>query len=331
MKYYTNLEGFNPISLLKDHGVYGLPHASFYLSLLPKEYKDKLMSVANAEVRAAFKSIYEVQDKFCDSIEEADLYVVPFCGIHDNPGLHIEKWKDEINYALKLGKKLVYLIGTDMNIPVKISRENGLIFRTSGFLSEASSNVYGCPTVNIDVGKPKKYRTKLSISFTGWPISSDMSGKFRGIRKDTINELRLKIPDKCDFFLKDGWGPTCNADKLQFYKNISDNLYCLCVRGGGNFSFRLGETLMMGRIPILIDTEYILPFVNEIPWDTNCVRIKPENFHRISEVIQEYHDSHTEDELITIQKENRDIWENYFLPKNSYRKIDSLINNFNRL
>ena len=166
MKYYTNLEGFNPISLLKDHGVYGLPHASFYLSLLPKEYKDKLMSVANAEVRAAFKSIYEVQDKFCDSLEEADVYVVPFCGIHDNPGLHIEKWKDEINYALKLGKKLVYLIGTDMNIPVKISRENGLIFRTSGFLSGASSNVYGCPTVNIDVGKPKKYRTKLSISFT---------------------------------------------------------------------------------------------------------------------------------------------------------------------
>ena len=51
MKYYTNLEGFNPISLLKDHGVYGLPHASFYLSLLPKEYKDKLMSVANAETR----------------------------------------------------------------------------------------------------------------------------------------------------------------------------------------------------------------------------------------------------------------------------------------
>ena len=60
---------------------------------------------------------------------------------------------------------------------------------------------------------------------------------------------------------------------------------------------------MMGRIPILIDTEYILPFVNEIPWDTNCVRIKPENFHRIPEVVREYHDAHTEEELIDIQKQ----------------------------
>ena len=43
-------------------------------------------------------------------------------------------------------------------------------------------------------------------------------------------------------------------------KYTNDNLYGLCVRGFGNFSFRLGETLMMGRIPILIDTECILPF-----------------------------------------------------------------------
>ena len=56
-----------------------------------------------------------------------------------------------------------------------------------------------------------------------------------------------------------------------------------------------GESLMMGRIPILIDTDCILPFENEIPYDTNCVRIKPENFDRIIDVVQEYHDAHTEE------------------------------------
>jgi len=338
MKYYTNLEGFNAVFLVQHRGVYGLPHASFYLSLLPKEYKDKLMSL-NTEVRMVFKSIYEVEDEFCDRIEDADFYVLPFCDIHTDPDKHILKYRDEINYALKLGKKLVYFLGTDVNMPVKISRENGLIFRTSGFLSEAQSNVYGCPTVNLDLGKPKNYKTKLSISFTGWAKSSGMIEiahgqkvqKFDGIREDIINELLLKIPDKCDFILRDDWGPKCNIDKLHFYKNMSDNLYCLCVRGFGNFSFRLGETLMAGRIPILIDTECILPFIDEIPWDKNCVRIKPENFHRIPELVQEYHDSHTEEELIDIQKQNREIWEQYFIPKNTYKKISSLINNFNRL
>ena len=336
MKYYTNLEGFNASGLLKYNGMYGLPHASFYLSLLPKEYKDKLMFVANVETRNTFKSIYEVQDEFCSSIEEADVYVVPFCGIHDNPRLHIEKWEDEISHAIKLGKKVVYFIGTDDNCIVNISEEYGLIFRTSGFLSESKSNVCGCPTVNIDIGRPKTYKTDLSISFTGWVDSSNGgsysgSGKYDGIRRDVVNNLLETAPNKCDFNLKSNWGAQSKSDRVQFFKNMSDNLYSLCVRGGGNYSFRFGESLMMGRIPILIDTDCILPFENEIPYDTNCIRIKPENFDRIFDVVQEYHDAHTEEELIDIQKQNRILWEEYFIPKNAYKKISLIINNFNRL
>ena len=62
MKYYTNLEGFNANSLLKYNGMYGLPHASFYLSLLPKEYKDKLMFVANDETTYTSASSIELQN-----------------------------------------------------------------------------------------------------------------------------------------------------------------------------------------------------------------------------------------------------------------------------
>tara|TARA_Y100000004_G_C8893870_1_gene403267 strand:- start:22 stop:1032 length:1011 start_codon:yes stop_codon:yes gene_type:complete len=336
MEYYTNLEEFSASKLLENHGIYGLPHASFYLSLLPKECKDKLMFVANVETRNALKSIYEVQDEFCNSIEEADVYVVPFCGIHDNPGFHIEKWKDEISHAIKLEKKIVYFIGTDNNGIVNIPEKYGLIFRTSGFLSESKSNVYGCPTVNIDIGRPKTYKTDLSISFTGSIETSDGgaysgSGKYDGIRRDVLNNLLEIAPNKCDFNIKNGWGAQSKEDRIQFFKNMGDNLYSLCVRGGGNYSFRFGESLMMGRIPILIDTDCILPFENEIPYDTNCVRVKPENFDRIFDVIQEYHDAHTEDELIAIQKQNREIWEQYFIPKNTYREINSIINNFNGL
>ena len=336
MKYYTNLEEFRAGHLLKDNGMYGLPHASFYLSLLPKEYKDKIMSMANTETRNALKSIYEVEDVFCNSIEESDVYVIPFCGIHDNPGFHIEKWKDEISYAVKLGKKVVYFIGSDNNGVVNVSEKYGLIFRTSGFLSESKSNVYGCPTVNIDIGKPETYKTELSISFTGCFHSSDKgqysgSGKYDGVRRKILSNLLKTHPDKCKFNLRTGWGAKSRKERIEFLKNMNDNLYSLCVRGGGNYSFRFGESLMMGRIPILIDTDCILPFENEIPYDTNCVRIKPENFDRIFDVVQEYHDAHTEEELIDIQKQNRIIWEEYFIPKNTYKRISSLINNFNRL
>jgi len=336
MKYYTNLEEFSAGHLLKFNGMYGLPHASFYLSLLPKEHKDKIMSLANTETRNALKSIYEVEDVFCNSIEDADAYIIPFCTIHDNPGFHIEKWKDEISHAIKLGKKIVYFVGTDNNGIVNIPEKYGLIFRTSGFLSESKSNVYGCPTVNIDIGRPKVYKTELSISFTGSIDTSDGgaysgSGKYNRIRRKILSNLLKTCPDRCKFNLRTGWGAQNKEERIEFLKNMNDNLYSVCVRGGGNYSFRLGESLMMGRIPVLIDTDCILPFENEIPYDTNCVRIKPENFDRIFDVIQEYHDKHTEQELIAIQKQNREIWEQYFIPQNTYRKISSLINNFNRL
>ncbi len=335
MKYYTNLEDFEKrVEYLKIYNPYRIPHMSFFLCLLPKKYKDEFMRLSLPEKRSIFESIYDVKDEFCDRIEDADFYVAPFIDIHDDPKEHVKRYKDEINYAFKLGKKLLYFLGTDNNDSVKISKDRGIVFRTSGFLSEAGSNVYGCPTINYDAGKPKDYKTKLSISFTGCKYTSDTGRaghKFNKIREHVIDDLLLKIPNKCDFIFRDGWGYAETEEKIEFLQNIRRNLYGLCVRGGGNFSFRLGETLMMGRIPILIDTECILPFVDEIPWDANCIRIKPENFHRIPEVIQEYHDSHTEDELIAIQKQNRILWEEYFIPKNTYKRISSLINNFNRL
>ena len=94
-----------------------------------------------------------------------------------------------------------------------ISEEYGLIFRTSGFLSESKSNVYGCPTVNIDIGKPKTYKTKLSISFTGCIGTSDKgiysgSGKYDGIRRSIVNNLLETAPNKCDFNLRRWLGST---------------------------------------------------------------------------------------------------------------------------
>ena len=97
-----------------------------------------------------------------------------------------------------------------------------------GFLSESKSNVYGCPTVNIDIGKPKTYKTKLSISFTGCIGSSDKgvysgSGKYDGIRRKIVKNLLETAPNECDFNLKDGWGARSKEDRVQFFKNMNDN------------------------------------------------------------------------------------------------------------
>lgn len=54
-----------------------------------------------------------------------------------------------------------------------------------------------------------------------------------------------------------------SADLVDVRKEYVDNMascdYVLCVRGSGNYSYRLYEALSMGRIPIVVDTTWRSP------------------------------------------------------------------------
>ncbi|NJM79313.1 MAG: exostosin family protein [Flavobacterium sp.] len=86
---------------------------------------------------------------------------------------------------------------------------------------------------------------------------------------------------------------------LAFYENIEQNLYIFCLRGSGNFSVRFYETLIMGRIPLLIDTDVRLPFHDTINWNEHCILATSENF--VDKIIA-FHKNHTTKELIEIQE-----------------------------
>ena len=94
----------------------------------------------------------------------------------------------------------------------------------------------------------------------------------------------------------------------KYFKNIFDSDYVVCVRGGGNFSVRFYETLAMGRIPILIDTDCILPFDGIINWDQHIVRIRPEEFNQIDILVKNFHSNLTNKAFKEIQQKNRELW-----------------------
>jgi hypothetical protein len=99
---------------------------------------------------------------------------------------------------------------------------------------------------------------------------------------------------------------------MEFFENIYKNPYTFCMRGGGNFSVRFYETLAMGRIPVLLDTNCRLPFHNEIEWSKHCLIIQENDSENIADRLLEYHNGLTEEEFISIQKNNRELWERYF-------------------
>ena len=120
-------------------------------------------------------------------------------------------------------------------------------------------------------------------------------------------------------------GAVTKEDKLrttiEYYNNIVESDYVICLRGGGNFSIRLYETLMMGRIPVFINTDCSLPLEDEINWKKHAVWVEWKDRKNIADIILDFHRNISEENFIQIQKDNRKFWESYLTVKHYLENI----------
>src|SRR5690606_22065561 len=94
-------------------------------------------------------------------------------------------------------------------------------------------------------------------------------------RFEIIQRLAKSELIKTDFIIRNSYlggakgAAFSEREKLrqEYFENLVANPYTLCVRGVGNFSYRFYEALSVGRIPVLVDTECVLPFDEIIEWD----------------------------------------------------------------
>lgn len=326
MKFSTikNLGMVYPKNLYDLHNMY------FFLSLMKMQDKKDLLDCFNDDAVDTYKSILDIDEEFVD---DGEYFIAPITYTNDN--IIRESLLESIKEESK-GKKVILFIGCDNPSPIfhEFTKE-WIVIRSSGFVTDnIYGNTYGCPTFAKDRFRGKYLNKNLSLSFCGHYDTFPL-------RERIVNSL-IKY-SYTDFILRDVWAnitelkttwvyshqktPSEQSSK-DFIDNLERNLYGLCVRGRGNFSFRLGETFMMGRIPVLIYTNCLLPFEHLIPYRKNTVFVTRENsnnFEDIDSVIQEFHNSHTEEELIQIQKENRQIWIDYFTVQNAFYKTKELI------
>lgn len=100
-----------------------------------------------------------------------------------------------------------------------------------------------------------------------------------------------------------------NISRREFWDNMLESDYVVCIRGTGNFSARLYETLAMGRIPIFVDTDCILPCEKDIIWDELCVWVNDTELSTLPQKVLDFHMRLSEDDFIAHQKRCRRIWE----------------------
>ena len=152
-----------------------------------------------------------------------------------------------------------------------------------------------------------------------------------GIRLRAMRALQNTPGIKTNFVVRDVFfgiavGGASNGSQIkdlrqEYIQNILDSDYTLCVRGVGNFSYRLYETLSCGRIPVFVDTDCLLPFDSVIDWKKYCVYIDQEDIPRIGEKVAEFHESLSPQEFEQLQRDCRKLWEDYISPEGFFRNF----------
>ncbi len=301
--------------------------------------------------------------RLVDDIKEADFVLVPhnYWYLKDKDPELLEKCIDEAHSHNKL--LLIDALGDPYdNINVK----NAYVMRTSQYRFKLKENEIMIPAYAEDLletylgGKlqVRKKEALPTVGFTGWAelpfadhikllikelplrffalFSKRYNATKKGLffRKRALNILKKSALIKTNFIIRkffSGHAGTIQGDPRkihqEFINNIISSDYILCVKGDGNYSIRFYETLSLGRIPLFVDTETVLPLEDVIDYKDFCVFVDYRDLSRIDKILEEFHKNLNDERFELMQKKARDAFENYLrIDKFTKYLIDRLSN-----
>ena len=277
------------------------------------------------------------------SPEDADAFVLPLTWNYylennlSNEAISILK-----NY--KIWKKPIYTWNTG-DFSLKVPKGEFIIFKQDCYNSLLKTNEITYPVIirdplkylKADKIKPCLKEDKPKVGFCGNTETGLLKSKLRlgkqrlnqylkKINKTYIENVNLNLGFKLrnkilklflessdletNFIIRDRSSVHKRNEnfKLEFLKNIINTNYTICVRGSGNFSTRFYETLALGRIPILINTDCSLPLSKTIDWEEHCVVIDENNLKNSVQILKKFHKNLSENDFKVLQIKNRELW-----------------------
>jgi hypothetical protein len=209
-------------------------------------------------------------------------------------------------------KKVILFFVSDFQEKLNIPN-NIVFFRTSMLKSKRKENEFVLPYIWEEIkDTASELLPKLNqpiIGFCG-NIKHNIGKRFTTIKKFKRDSRFIS-----NFILRQGfWGgkPNDVDYKNEYIDNIKQSHFSICNRGRGNFTIRLYQVLSLGRIPVLIDSDMMFPFENEIDWNQISVRSKSQN--QLIEKTFLFWESKGEKEMGESQLLSKDVYENYFSP-----------------
>jgi len=217
----------------------------------------------------------------------------------------LESYQDSI-------KKVIVFLLSDYNEPLNIP-SNVIFFRSGLYKSQRKSNEHLIPYIwvrqELQDAVPfppiQIKQIKPTIGFCGSIMSHPC-------RIQHINKIKLAPDIRTNFILRTSHWAGKPHDKqvvTEFVKNIQSCLFTLCSRGTGNWSARFYQVLYLGRIPVVVNTDLLLPFEDEINWADTIVLCQSDS--ELQSKIKQFNSSN---DITAAQMKCKSIYDNYLDP-----------------
>jgi exostosin family protein len=162
---------------------------------------------------------------------------------------------------------------------------------------------------------------------TGIPLKADIF-----VRRRALERLSSQSLVDTNIVLRDEYHGVATADpergpalwetlRAEYVDSIVESDYVLCARGNGNYSYRLYEALCLGRIPVFVDTDCVLPYDFAVDWRDHVLWLTRRDVPRIAERIRDFHARLSPDDFVELQRRGRQLWEQYLSPLGFFRNF----------
>lgn len=98
--------------------------------------------------------------------------------------------------------------------------------------------------------------------------------------------------------------------RRKFYRqSMKGSRVCLCPESiPGVLPYRFFEAMSAGRVPVLVSSDYVLPFADLIPYDSFIVRIERGQASETANIIKDFLAKHPDEELVRMGLAAREFW-----------------------
>lgn len=153
-----------------------------------------------------------------------------------------------------------------------------------------------------------------NLSFQGWLSSPARLESSRACRKNP--QLKTDVAGYTDFtgYLHDRTTGQWTAEGLrrraEFRRSMKESRIALCPESiPGVLPYRFFEAMSAGRVPLLVSSDYVLPFADRIPYSEFVIFAERDQAANADHIVLDFVRSHGDDEIVQMGLKARKYWE----------------------